>query len=115
VPVQIECDGLPDQLPFPLKACLYRFALEGLELTRVASRDQRLHACCDADKMVIEIVGDRGLSVYTQPIPADTPIFNNLRDRIEAVGGEYKIAATPDGGLSLVAELSVSDMELARG
>jgi signal transduction histidine kinase len=41
--------------------------------------------------------------------------FAGLRDRIEAVGGKLRVASTPTGEFSLVAELNVPDIELAGG
>ena len=113
VPVELESYGLPDKLPFPLKACLYRFAQEGLARTYAVPDGQRLRACCDADRMVIEIVGGRAFSAEARSLSADSSTFKDLRDRIEAVGGRFRIVPALCEGLSLIAELNVSDMEMA--
>ena len=112
VPVKFETCGLPQQLPFPVKAYLYRFALESLDSTPTASGAQA-QSC---EKMVLEIVGSQGtLNAGPQPLAASSPKLRSLRVRIEALGGKFRFAPTPAGGLSLVAELSFSDMELAGG
>jgi signal transduction histidine kinase len=113
--VEFESRGLPDQLPFALKACLYRFALEALDQTWATVGSQRLRALCDDETMVIEIVGDPGSSANVLPSNVNGLALDSLRDRIEAIGGKFKCASTPSGELSLVAELSVSDMEMAGG
>ena len=41
--------------------------------------------------------------------------FVSLRDRIEAAGGKLRLASTPTGEFSLVAELNFSEIEQADG
>jgi signal transduction histidine kinase len=113
--VEFRSHGLPQQLAFPLKASLYRFTLESLDSTYPAQA-QRLSVSCDNETMMLEIVGGRGTSKPEPDLAArNCPRLGALRDRIEAVGGKLKWAATPDGGMSLMAELSLSDMEMADG
>jgi signal transduction histidine kinase len=115
VPVTFESNGLPEQLPFPLKASLYRFALEGLASTYPAPT-QDISAFCANQFMVLKIVGGRG-TLNAPPLHpvAPCPRLASLRDRIEALGGWVKLAPTVDGGMSLVAELNLADVELAGG
>ena len=112
-PVTLAIGDLPHQLPFPTKAWLYRFALEGLESTRSASGSQpALTAWCDGSTMVVQIAGEAG-QVQQRLSVASPGQFLGLRERIEAMGGRFRFAATPNGRLELVAELNVSDLELA--
>lgn len=117
VAVSIETRGLPEQLPFPIKACLYRFALESLDglppNTRAQSR--RLYAAYDQRKIVLEVTGGPASPADSQQATTATKSFVSLRDRIEAAGGKLRLASTPTGEFSLVAELNFSEIEQADG
>jgi signal transduction histidine kinase len=118
VAVALESRGLPEQLPFPIKACLYRFALESLDgvPADTRARSRSLCAVYDRRKIVLEVIGGRASatadSLHTV---SKSHSFAGLRDRIEAVGGKLRLASTPTGEFSLVAELNVPDIELAGG
>jgi signal transduction histidine kinase len=114
--VRLETQGLPEQLSFPVKACLYHFATESLDrISAVAnSQPQRISVSCDDEQMALEIVS--GPIMCTDPHSfATSARFGSLRDRIEAVGGNFRLIPDSAGGLLLVAELKLADMELARG
>jgi signal transduction histidine kinase len=111
--VSIETRGLPEQLPFPIKACLYRFALESLDglPPDTQAQSRRLYAAYDQCKIVLEVTGGSAS-------PAAATAANSLvrlRDRIEAAGGKLRLASTPTGEFSLVAELNFSEIEQAGG
>jgi signal transduction histidine kinase len=113
VAVSIETRGLPEQLPFPIKACLYRFALESLDglAPDTQAQSRRLYAAYDQCKIVLEVTGGSAS-------PAAATAANSLvrlRDRIEAAGGKLRLASTPTGEFSLVAELNFSEIEQAGG
>ena len=118
IAVALESRGLPEQLPFPIKACLYRFALESLDGVPPDTRGRSRSLCAvyDQRKIVLEVIGGRA-SGAAEPLHTGNKShsFAGLRDRIEAVGGKLKFASTPTGEFSLVAELNVPDIELAGG
>lgn len=107
--VKFETHGLPEQLPFPLKACLYRFALESLNSTSggTGARAQVMRACVKGDCIVLEIIGARRMDGHSE--------LADLRDRIEALGGTLGVHSVPAAQLSLIVELSLSEMGGARG
>jgi signal transduction histidine kinase len=118
--VTVENRGLPEQLPFPIKACLYRFALESLESTSSAAgascREQSILASSDNRTIVLEVAGRHAeAEAASRPLTVRAPQFGSLRDRVEAIGGRLNLVTLPAGGVSLIAELSFSDLELARG
>ena len=117
VAVSIETRGLPEQLPFPIKACLYRFALESLDGLPPDARAQcrRLYAAYDQRRIVLEVTGGPALPADSQHATTATKSFVSLRDRIEAAGGKLRLASTPTGEFSLVAELNFSEIEQADG
>jgi signal transduction histidine kinase len=112
--VEFSSRGLPEALPFALKASLYRFTRESLDSTYPA-KAQWLSAVCDGDRLILEIASERGPPEMRAGSTCSTSRLAPLRDRIEAVGGKLKWTTTPDGGMSLVAELGLSDMEMADG
>jgi signal transduction histidine kinase len=117
VAVTIETRGLPEQLPFPIKACLYRFALESLDGLPPDSRAQsrRLYAAYDQHKIVLEVTGGPASPADSAHATTAASRLVSLRDRIEAAGGKLRLASTPTGEFSLVAELNFSEIEQTDG
>ena len=114
--VIVETRALPEQLPFPIKACLYRFALGSLDSTSTRSGVQSISAWCDDTKMIVEIVGgQRTLNACSQSLSTSSRELESLCDHIESVGGKVNVTSTPTGGVSLIAELGLADTELADG
>ena len=108
--VKLEAHGLPEQLPFSIKACLYRFALDGLDSVYAVldAPPQSMRVSCDNERIVVEIGGGDGtLNAEPQPVAAYSPKFGSLRDRVEAMGGTVRFVPTPAGALSLIAEFSL--------
>src|SRR5262245_398423 len=118
VAVRVESRDLPEQLPFPIKACLYRFALESLDgLAGDARASTRtLYAAREQDKIVLEVRGGHASPAANIPqSSAQTTSFVSLRDRIEAAGGKLRLASTATGEFALVAELNFSEIEQSGG
>jgi len=113
VNVKFESRGLPEQVPFPLKTALYRFTMDGLSSTYPALM-QSISAFAENQSLMLRIAGGRGTLNPDAPRLVATPELDDLRCRIEALGGALKLAPTHDGGMSILAELSLADMELAR-
>jgi len=66
--------------------------------------------------IVLEIVGGcGGLETDHQLGNGKCHKLTSLRDRIEALGGKFRLESMPDGGLLLVAELNFAEMEPASG
>jgi hypothetical protein len=106
--VDYDVDALPDQLPTPLKACLYRIALDGLKSTAGGTQSQSIRASAAEDSLTLEIIGGAG--------DGETPAkLARLRDRIEALGGTLGVDPTAAGQLSLIAEINLSDMGINGG
>jgi signal transduction histidine kinase len=112
VAVEFKAHGLPRQLPFPVKACLYRIILESLTCSSAASgaQAQSIIASYHDDKLMIEIASSDGCG-HPQSHPISNATLRTLRSRIEAIGGDLSFGSTPAGGRSLVAELNFSDMD----
>jgi signal transduction histidine kinase len=113
VNVKFESHGLPDQLPFPLKTALYHFTLEGLSSTYPALV-QSINVFAENQSLILRIAGGRGTLNTDAQRPVRYPVLEDLRNRIEALGGALELEPTRDGGMSIVAELNLADVELAR-
>jgi signal transduction histidine kinase len=116
-PVKLELAELPANAPHTLKTCLYRFAQEGLNnATRHAQgKGQVVTASCKNN--VIEVtVADSG------PGLKDTgAVFSQggsgligMRDRIEALGGEFSVVSSPVHGTRLKAKFVIENAEAIR-
>jgi len=110
VSVKFESHGLPDQLPYPLKAALYRFTLEGLSSTYPALV-QSISAFAEDRSLILAIAGGRGTLTLDAHRLVSCPVLEGLRNRIEALGGALELAPTLDGGISIVAELNLAEVE----
>src|SRR5262245_15351760 len=62
IAVQLEAHALPEQLPFPVKACLYRFALESLDSVCASSDAQSrgISAASDSERIVVRTFCGQG-------------------------------------------------------
>jgi signal transduction histidine kinase len=112
VNVNFETRGLPEQLPFPLKTALYRFTLDGLGCTYPALA-QSVSAFTEDKSLILRIAGGSGTLHPGDDPDAGCPVLEDLRHRIEALGGALELAPTLDGGISIVAELNLADVEPA--
>jgi signal transduction histidine kinase len=110
VEVQYVADGLLQQLPFPVKACLYRFVLEGLEsmAENGGAAGQAMRASFDGEKIVLAITSP--CPEVGTPRPISSSDIRALRDRVEAVGGSFSFRSSPHEGVSLLAEFTFSEV-----
>jgi len=109
VAVQLEAHALPEQLPFPVKACLYRFALESLDSVCASSGAQSrgISAACDSEGIVVRTFCGQGApGEQPRQLAADCAKLKSLRDRMEAVGAHVAFRSTATRG-ALIAELSL--------
>ncbi len=110
MPVVCDVDGLPDEVPLAIKSCFYRFAQEGLNnaFRHAGGRGQSIAARCVRGRIEVE-VADSGPGLQ----PGErTDIFGGqglvgLRDRIEALGGNFSVGPGPLGGTVLVASIDL--------
>jgi signal transduction histidine kinase len=114
--VRLETNRLPVQLPFPVKACLYRFVLESLGMyASTGAHLSRISVSSDSGRIVVRTSGsDATASAGPRPLAAHGLKLKSLRDRVEAVGGSVMFSATP-AGPALIAELNLANMEPASG
>jgi signal transduction histidine kinase len=99
--------GLPEQIPFSVKSCLYRFVREALNQ---GSGLQAVRAECGRDLLQVE-VKRTGLD---RPMPHDPQWSRAFHDRVEAIGGELLINVCPDA-VSYTAQFKINELEAPLG
>jgi signal transduction histidine kinase len=107
--VACSLSGLPAQIPFSVKSCLYRLVREALD-KGVGSRSVR--AGCDGDLLRV-VVKDTWLA--GAPILAhDQQWLHTFRDSVEAIGGELLVKVCLDA-ISYSAQFKIAELEAPLG
>jgi hypothetical protein len=98
---------LPEEVPFSVKSCLYRFIREALEQ---GSGPQAVHAECGGDLLHVEVkrIGSE------PPMAHDPQWVKAFRDRVEAIGGELQIKTCPDA-VTYTAQFKIAELEASLG
>jgi hypothetical protein len=106
VPVARDIRSLPDHVPTALKSCLYRFTQEGLSnsFRHAGGRGQAVSAQRADGHIEVDILDDGpGYDGAEPPARDGGQGLGGLRDRIESLGGEFRIGVQPTGGTRLTA------------
>jgi signal transduction histidine kinase len=104
--VRMAADGVPDDLPDEHKTCIFRVVQEALNncARHAQARAVRVQVQGEAGKIVVRIQDDgtgfdvkqvRGLGLL------------GMEERINHVGGKFKVESEPGKGTQLIAELPV--------
>jgi signal transduction histidine kinase len=107
--VRCEFERLDGHVAFPLKACLYRFAQEGLNnaYQHAAGKGQALLASCDGTQVEVKVIDEGpGLAGSKGTDNGGGQGLNGLRDRIESLGGTFEVHAMAGKGTCLIARLA---------
>jgi signal transduction histidine kinase len=105
--VSCKLDGLPLEIPFSVKSCLYRFVREALEQGSAA---QAVNAQCGGELLKVEV----SCAVAADEDPHDATWLRTVHDRIEAIGGELCIKTQPDA-VSYTAQFKIDALEAPLG
>lgn len=114
---EVTCvlEELPEQLPAPIKACLYRFTQQALNnaYRHGGGQDQSVRARCCCDTIEIEVV-DAGPGFE----PGDATAGGHLglfgmSERIASVGGALEIKSSPRSGTRLTARFKMANCTIA--
>ena len=93
--VEFNTSELPDYCPQPLKICAYRFIQEGLNNAHRHGNSEHISVSAKMDQsdLVITIQDDGpGFDIeHTHPSSGSGLGLLGLRDRIESLGGEFKV------------------------
>jgi signal transduction histidine kinase len=108
--VACNIQPLPDDVPAALKSCLYRFTQEGLSnsLRHAGGRGQAVSAQCAGGHIEVHILDDGpGFDATEASTCHGGQGLGGLRDRIESLGGEFRIGMQPRGGTRLTARFEL--------
>jgi signal transduction histidine kinase len=115
--VKLELADLPADAPHTLKTCVYRFAQEGLNnATRHAQgKGQVVTASCENNVIEVTIADSGpGLKDTSAIFSQGGSGLTGMRDRIEALGGEFSVISSPVHGTRLKAKFIVENAEAIR-
>ena len=111
--VLVHCDEIPHPLTHAINICVYRFLQEGLNnaFRHAGGNGQRVS--CKLDDSVLSLVveddGGNGPAELTSP---DSGLgLVGLRDRVESLGGIFRISHPTDGGTRVEMSVVVADEE----
>lgn len=107
LPVDLEVEGEPVQLPAGLDLTAYRLVQEGLTNALKHARAERAHVLVRYGDRDIEVtVSDDGLGVTDRDGDGGHGLVG-MRERVSVYGGELEAGPRPDGGYRLRARLPV--------
>jgi signal transduction histidine kinase len=104
----VLCDmaSLPEEIPFSVKSCLYRFVREALDQ---GSGAQAVRAECGGDLLQVEVK-----RAGSGPLPHDPLWLRAFHDRVEAIGGELLVKICPNA-VSYTAQFKIDELEAPLG
>ncbi len=118
--VEIKCEigELPEKLPFLLKACLYRHALDGLGCASLISSGKApaLRAWVTGKTIEMEILGRAPQLDGDNELGEEYKLrLQSLSDRIEAMGGTFEMRTVSSAEMATVARFTLDDWEVPDG
>jgi signal transduction histidine kinase len=115
--VRCEVDGLPHDVPVPIKSCLYRFAQEALNnaYRHAGGSGQEVRGNCRGNTIEVE-VADAGPGFE----PGNEIAGNHLgllgmRERVAALGGTLEIVSRPGAGTRLTTRFKMPECGAGQG
>lgn len=109
--VDLKCDDLPEDVPLPLKVCVYRFVQEGLSnaFRHGGGRDQAVF--CMAREGVLNLVVSNLGRAGDVIVPNKPGLgLKGLTARIECLGGTLEFDTRADGTTHLIAHLPLDNV-----
>ncbi len=99
--VTVHCGNIPLSLPYSVTMCAYRFVQEGLNnaYRHAGGKDQSV-TCKLEDGILSLAVEDGGAAtVLLRPAGPDSGLgLVGLRERVESLGGTFRMGKVPEGG-----------------
>ncbi len=112
--VALELAGLPQQVPLAVKITLYRLVQEALNnaYRHAGGRDQQVRVISQAGQIAVE-VSDHGPGFeYDGASWWDKHLgLIGMRERVESLGGVFRVESAPGEGTRIIANLSLQGVE----
>lgn len=112
--VALDLDGTPDVASLPIKITLYRLVQEALHnaYRHAGGRGQRVSLCFDAGRLHIEVADDGPGFENRQTAEWDKHLgLVGMRERVESLGGTFRVDSAPGRGTRIIADLSLVEEE----
>lgn len=114
--VTLALDGTPERASLPVKITLYRLVQEALHnaYRHAGGIDQRVTLCYDAGRLHIEVAdGGAGFGRADSAAGDDHLGLAGMRERVESLGGNFRVESAPGQGTRVIADLSLAGEEEA--
>jgi len=114
--VTLDLDGTPERASLPVKITLYRLVQEALHnaYRHAGGIDQRVTLCYDAGRLHIEVAdGGAGFGPADGAVEDDHLGLAGMRERVESLGGNFRVESAPGQGTRVIADLSLAGEEEA--
>ena len=115
--VRCDVDGLPHDVPAPIKSCLYRFAQEALynAYRHAGGHGQTVRGKLNGNAIEVE-VADAGPGFE----PGNQIVGNRLgllgmRERVASLGGTFEISSRPGSGTRLTTRFEMAELGGSQG
>jgi signal transduction histidine kinase len=111
--VTCEVEGLPEDVPGPIKSCLYRFAQEALNnaYRHAGGRRQTVRGRSRGDTMEVE-VADEGPGFDPARTVAGSHLgLLGMRERVASLGGTLEIDSQPGSGTRLTTRFKIGSWQ----
>ena len=114
--VTLALDGTPERASLPVKITLYRLVQEALHnaYRHAGGIDQRVTLCYDAGRLHVEVAdGGAGFGRADSVVGDDHLGLAGMRERVESLGGNFRVESAPSQGTRVIADLSLAGEEEA--
>lgn len=114
--VTLGLDGTPERASLPVKITLYRLVQEALHnaYRHAGGIDQRVTLCYDAGRLHVEVAdGGAGFGRADSVVGDDHLGLAGMRERVESLGGNFRVESAPGQGTRVIADLSLAGEEEA--
>jgi signal transduction histidine kinase len=110
--VALDLDGTPERASLPVKITLYRLVQEALSnaYRHAGGLGQAVALCYDAGRLHIEVSDagpgfvDSGAAEWDKHLG-----LVGMRERVESLGGNFRVVSAPGQGTRIIADLGVSE------
>jgi signal transduction histidine kinase len=112
--VTLNLDGLPEQASLPVKITLYRVIQEALNnaYRHAGGINQQVRARCEAYDLIVEVVDQGSGFDGAQVAGSDEHLgLIGMRERVESLGGLFRIESEPGYGTKVIVCLSLQAVE----
>jgi hypothetical protein len=112
VRLDLNGDLAPEALPRSLRICIYRFVQEGLNNAYRHAGEVPARVSAQAGKASLWLaVEDEGAGLEQACPPREGLGLSGLRDRVESLGGEFRIEGREGGGARIMMTIGLNEVQ----